>query len=138
MKALFTYSASERRAAMTAINLFFSALLGASLGAMSEMPLERYAMIIIVLVAAVSSIFVVAYSERKATILSTGIVLAALLAGTIWSPTLRLPEDMQRLSVALLIWVTTLVGTRYWPAAAPRESADRAPASQLLDEEEPA
>jgi hypothetical protein len=104
---------------MNAVNLFFSALLGASLGAMTEMPLGRYALTIILLVAAVSSVFVIAYSERRSTITSTSLCLLVVLMLSIWSPTFQLPSEMQRLSIALLIWVLTLVATRLWPTTEP-------------------
>jgi|GEM_PF-3232822 len=123
IRAFVTYSEGERRAAMNAVNLFFSALLGASLGAMGEMPLERYALTIMLLVAAVSSVFVIAYSERGSTIISTSLCLALVLMLCLWSPSFRLPDEMQRLSVALLIWVLTLLATRFWPTASPSPAA---------------
>lgn len=119
-KWIFSYSEKERRANVTAVNLFFSALLGTSLGSMGSMgssSLHEYAFKIIVLAGAVTAIFTIAFTERRRMMVTMTITLAILFAFVISLPGVRLNQDMQRLSVMLAIWLGNLLLIRFTPAA---------------------
>ena len=65
MKALLSYPDNERRATAAGVNLFFSALLGANVGMMNDMPLNDYFKMMVLLTGAVTAIFTIAVSERR-------------------------------------------------------------------------
>jgi predicted membrane channel-forming protein YqfA (hemolysin III family) len=117
MKWMFSYSDQERRANIAAVNLFFSALLGASLGSMVSLSKYDFTMTIILLTGAVTSIFTIAFTDRRRMMVMTGAMLAFMLACMSYLPNFPMHENMQRLTIALLIWLVTLLAVRFAPSA---------------------
>lgn len=132
MKWMVSYSATERKANIAAVNLFFSALLGASLGSMGALPLWDYGATIVLLVGAVGAIFTIAFSERPRMIVVMSLALGFMLTAVIASPDLRIHDDMQRLALALIIWLAILLAIRISPGV---ENAAKTAAPPPEDEE---
>ena len=135
LRGLITYTQDERRATMAGVNLFFSALLGANLGALSDIPLGRYFQMILLLVGAVTAILTIAVSNRPTTVVSTAIALAVVLGSITLIPDFAgkgLAEDLQRMSVTLAVWLAMLLTVRLTPA----HRAQDTQSSHALDDDE--
>ena len=120
MKSLFTYPADERRATMAGINLFFSALLGANLGAMSALPLDDYFKMVLMLVGAVTAVLTIAISKRPVIVWTTAAALAVILGSVTLIRDLNpdgIGAEMDRLVVTLGVWVAMLVLLRLTPSS---------------------
>jgi drug/metabolite transporter (DMT)-like permease len=121
-------TAKERAAGIDGIGLFFGALLGANLGSLSEMSVNDYAVIVMLLAGAVVTIQTVVRSERR---LYAAMVLALyvlIFASILLLPTLR-PEgvptvDLHKLLITLAIWIGLVVFFEYWPVSEPAKGAD--------------
>ena len=120
MKGLLAYSDDERRATLTGINLFFSALLGANLGAMNTMPLGDYVQMVVILAGAVTAVLTLAVSKRRLIISTTALALALILAAILLVPEVGPDSDkgvMDRLAVTLGVWVAMLLVLRMTPSS---------------------
>ncbi len=108
MRRPFSYSESEQRVTLASLNLFFSALLGANLGTMNEIPLPEYFKMVLLLVGAVTAILMIAVSELRAMILRIVLVLVAvaLLASLGQGGTQR---EFNRLAITLAVWLGLLL-----------------------------
>jgi hypothetical protein len=113
VKWVISYSETQQKANIAAVNLFFSALLGASLGAMRDLPLWDYGVTITLLVGAGGAIFT--FSERRRMMVLMSIVFRIMLAGVIASPNLHMHADMQCMALALIIGLVTLLAIRASP-----------------------
>jgi hypothetical protein len=135
MKWMFSYSDQERRANIAAVNLFFSALLGASLGSMVSLSKYDFTMTIIILTGAVSAIFTIAFTDRRRMMVTTGAMLAFVLACMSYLPNFPIHADMQRLTIALLIWLITLLAVRFAPSAVEETAKKKYPPPQIDEPE---
>ena len=121
MKKVFSYSEKEKSVSLASINLFFSALLGANLGTMNEVPLSEYFTMVLVLVGAVTAILMIAISQRHALLFRTVLVLlaVAILANLGADGTKR---EFLRLAITLTVWLGLLLLIRLTPFL--RQDAD--------------
>ena len=115
IKTLLTYTQDERRATLTGINLFFSALLGANLGGLSEVGLTDYAKYVILLAGAVTGVLTIGVAQRRSTVISTALAFAVVLGSIIVVPGI-VGEDFRRMAVTLIIWLVLLLLVRFTPA----------------------
>jgi hypothetical protein len=135
MKWMFSYSDQERRANIAAVNLFFSALLGASLGSMVSLSKYNFTMTIIILTGAVTGIFTIAFTDRRRMMVITGAMLAFVLACMSYLPNFPMQADTQRLTIALLIWLITLLAVRFTPSAVEEGAMKKRPSDQIEEPE---
>ena len=111
---LFNYSAKEQRTTLASLNLFFSALLGANLGTMNEIPLSEYFKMVLLLVGAVTAILMIAVSKRGAIVFRTMLVLLAVgVLAT--SGTKGVEREFVRLAITLSLWLSLLLLLRLTP-----------------------
>lgn len=62
---LFKLTAKEYEASINALNIFFGAVIGISLGSIGDIPTLGYVQLLVITSAAVTSILFVCYSERQ-------------------------------------------------------------------------
>ncbi len=75
----FKYTRKEYEASINALNIFFGAVIGISLGGIGEIPTLDYVLLLIITAAAVTAILFVTYSERQYwSILMVGLVFFAM------------------------------------------------------------
>jgi MFS-type transporter involved in bile tolerance (Atg22 family) len=102
----------EYDASVNALNIFFGAVIGISLGNIGEIPTEDYVTLLIVTVIAVTSILFVSYSERRIwSIISMSIVL-----GGVWWIDQSNLNDLTlpaKLLPTLAVWGLLAVATEY-------------------------
>jgi hypothetical protein len=118
MKALLRYPENERRATGAGVNLFFSALLGANVGMMNDLPLNDYFKMILLLTGAVTSVFTIAVSERRSVIWSSGAALAIILVGMGAAFPMVAEASRQqfyRLIMTIAVWLAMLLILRFTP-----------------------
>ena len=116
MKPSAFSAASVSRATIDGVNLFFSALLGANVGVMNDMPLNDYFKMILLLTGAVTAIFTMAVSERRSVFWSTGLAFAVILLGLGVAPPVPSDEsrqDFHRLVVTMGVWLGMLLLLRF-------------------------
>lgn len=133
LRGLFTYSADERRATIAGINLFFSALLGANLGVLSDIPLADYVKLILLLAGAVMAVLTIAVAKRRITVISTSVSLATILACVAIVPGFGvegMEGNVNRMAVTLAVWLVMLLMVRFTP------SAGEAPAGAGTEDDE--
>ena len=126
MKALFSYPEKELRATTDGVNLFFSALLGANVGVMNDMPLNDYFKMILLLTGAVTAVFTMAVSERRSVFWSTGLAFAIILLGLGVAPPVTSEESRQefhRLVVTMGVWLGMLLLLRFTPTTNEKSSS---------------
>lgn len=117
---LISYSGDERRATITGVNLFFSALLGANLGTLGDVPLDEYFQLIIILVGAVTAILTIAITRRRSMAIWSGFAVALIIGVIAFLPGRRMGEladDFQRMAITLGVWLTMLLVVRFTPEA---------------------
>lgn len=124
----FYQTEREKRGMMSAINLFFGALLGANLGTVGDVSSRDYVSLVILLGGAVSAIYFALVSERRMYALATLAFYAAVIGLVIKMPN-RLfaslaPAEFERIALTLLIWlgfaaITELMPTRPSAGALP-------------------
>ncbi len=75
----FKLTQREYEATINALNIFFGAIIGVSLGNIAEIPLKDYVILLVVISALVSSILLVTYTHRRIwnSIMLIGFLLAA-------------------------------------------------------------
>jgi hypothetical protein len=120
MRNLLSYPDDERRATTAGINLFFSALLGANLGAMNAMPLAEYFQLVLMLVGAVTGILTIAVSKRPVIIWTTAAALVLILGLVALIPDFGpagVEAELDRLAVTLGVWAAMLVLLRLTPSS---------------------
>ena len=133
---LISYSGDERRATISGVNLFFSALLGANLGTLGDVPLDEYFQLVVILVGAVTAILTIAITRRKLTAIWSGLAIALLIVVIAILPGRRMGEladDFQRMAITLAVWLTMLLVVRFTPEA---DSSADTPQPSLLEEHE--
>jgi hypothetical protein len=116
MKAVFSYPEKERRASLDGVNLFFSALLGANVGVMNDMPLNDYFKMILLLSGAVSAVFTIAVSERRSVMWTTALAFAVILLAMGVAPPVSSDESRQefhRLVMTMAVWLAMLLLLRF-------------------------
>ena len=130
MRKLLSYSGDERRATINGVNLFFSALLGANLGTLGDVPLDEYFQLIVILVGAVTAILTLAITRRRSTAIWTGFAIALLIFAIAILPGQRaqaLADDFQRMAITLAVWLVMLLTVRFTPEAEALEDKSGAP-----------
>ena len=118
---LISYSGDERRATISGVNLFFSALLGANLGTLGDVPLDQYFQLTIILVGAVTAILTIAITRRRSMAIWSGLAVALLvfvIAFVLGERMGELVDDFQRMAITLGVWLTMLLVVRFTPEAA--------------------
>jgi hypothetical protein len=136
LRGLITYTHDERRATLAGVNLFFSALLGANLGALSNIPLSDYFRLVLLLVGAVTAILTIAVSRRRVTVISTATALAVVLATISLVPGAggaRLGDDLDRMAVTLAVWLVMLMLVRLTPSDGSPVKPTENPADDEID-----
>ena len=132
MKGLLSYAQDERRATVAGINLFFSALLGANLGAMNSIPLSEYFQMVLILAGAVTAVLTLAVSKRPVIMWTTGLLLLLILAPFVlvddFGPN-RIAGELDRLAVTLAVWVVMLLMVRATP------SSDGSPSHAIINDD---
>ncbi len=78
--APFKMTAREYEASVTALNIFFGAVIGVSLGNIGEMPTSEYVTTLIFTSSSVMAVLFVAYSERKLM----NLVITPMVLGAVW------------------------------------------------------
>ena len=123
---LISYAGDERRATISGVNLFFSALLGANLGTLGDVPLDQYLQLTIILVGAVTAILTIAITRRRSMAIWSGLAVALLIFAIAFLPGRRMGEladDFQRMAITLGVWLIMLLVVRFTPEAG--EKAER-------------
>ena len=131
---LISYSGDERRATITGVNLFFSALLGANLGTLGDVPLDEYFQLIIILVGAVTAILTIAITRRRAMAIWSGLAVALIVGVIAFLPGRRMGEladDFHRMAITLGVWLAMLLVVRFTPEAERSEQADEVDSEEL-------
>ena len=109
---ILKFTRKEYEASVNALNIFFGAVIGISLGNIGEIPTEEYVTLLIVTVIAVTSILFVSYSERRIwSIISMCIVL-----GAVWWIDQSDMDDLTlpaKLLPTLAVWGLLAVVTEY-------------------------
>ncbi|MEO0441594.1 MAG: hypothetical protein AAF067_12065, partial [Pseudomonadota bacterium] len=102
----------EYEASINALNIFFGAVIGISLGSIGDIPTMDYVLLLIITAAAVTAILFVTYSERQYwSILLVGLVLFAM-----WSMNegddqiVKLPP---KLLPTLAVWALMAISTEF-------------------------
>ena len=134
MRKLVSYSGDERRATITGVNLFFSALLGANLGTLGDVPLDEYFQLVVILVGAVTAILTIAITRRRVTAIWSGVAVVMIIAVIAILPGRRMGEladDFQRMAITLGVWLAMLLVVRFTPEA---ESATEQPEASDPDD----
>ncbi len=109
----FKLTQREYEATINALNIFFGAIIGVSLGNITEIPMDEYVILLIIISVLVSSILLVTYSHRRIwnSIMLAGALLAAWYAesdnggGAIDFPDRVLPT--------LTVWAALAVMTEF-------------------------
>ncbi|WP_422343210.1 hypothetical protein [Parasphingorhabdus sp.] len=78
---LFKFTRKEYEASINALNIFFGAVIGISLGSIGDIPTKDYVLLLVLTVTAVTAILFVTYSERR----YWSIFLAGLTLYAMWS-----------------------------------------------------
>lgn len=109
---LFRYTRKEYEASINALNIFFGAVIGISLGGIGDIPTMDYVLLLVITATAVTAILFVTYSERQYwSILLTGLVLLAM-----WSMNNgddRVVELPPKLLPTLAVWAAMAVSTEF-------------------------
>ena len=136
-KFFVSHTENERRSTLAGVNLFFGALLGAHLGTMSEVPIDKYIFLILLLSGAVMGIFLVASSVRKRVIWITVFAYAALFAGILYIPKIQprgMEDEIQRIIAMLVIWLLLLLLIRFMAVLPEPEASEGARPLEIEDE----
>ncbi|SIO03807.1 hypothetical protein SAMN02745824_2721 [Parasphingorhabdus marina DSM 22363] len=108
----FKYTRKEYEASINALNIFFGAVIGISLGGIGDIPTLDYVLLLVVTATAVTSILFVTYSERQYwSILLVGLVLFAM-----WSMNNgddRVMELPPKLLPTLAVWAAMAISTEF-------------------------
>ncbi|MEO9601424.1 hypothetical protein [Parasphingorhabdus sp.] len=75
----FKLTQREYEATINALNIFFGAIIGVSLGNITEIPMDEYVVLLVVIAALVSSILLATYTHRRIwnSIMLVGFLLIA-------------------------------------------------------------
>ena len=120
---LISYAGDERRATISGVNLFFSALLGANLGTLGDVPLDQYLQLTIILVGAVTAILTIAITRRRSMAIWSGLAVALLIfviAFVVGRRMGELADDFQKMAITLGVWLVMLLVVRFTPEAVPQ------------------
>ncbi|HZF43636.1 MAG TPA: hypothetical protein VEZ48_09530 [Sphingomonadaceae bacterium] len=124
----------EKAAVISALNLFFGALIGANLGAFERLPMSGYILLITVLAGSVMVLRIVSLSDRKAyklRMLAIYIVAVPFVLVVLASRAEIEVGAFQRLGVTLVIWLALVLITELTPA----RDETAAPAGATADED---
>ena len=119
MRKLFRNTAGGKAGAIDGLNLFFGALLGASLGTMQGLELVEYVKLVVLLAGTVMVLRMLSTSERRTYMLAVLGVYVVLIGSILVVPQLQ-PKgmaiaDLQRLVVTLGVWVTFVLAAELSP-----------------------
>lgn len=119
MRFFLLQTRAEQRATAGGINLFFGALIGAHLGAYTDLPLNTFTTLVMLLAGAVLALQTALHSERRLYTWSIVAVYAALLvwstrAPTIW-PRDQIPEGLDKVLVTFAVWLFAVVTVTVLP-----------------------
>ncbi len=109
----FRLTQREYEATINALNIFFGAIIGVSLGNITEIPLDDYVILLVIISALVSSILLVTYTHRRVwnSVMLTGVLLAAWYAESDSSgAVIDFPE---RVLPTLTVWAALAVMTEF-------------------------
>ena len=125
MRALLTQTPSERVATVDGIGLFFGALLGANLGTLEGLDLRDYAILIIVLAAAVMTLRNFSMSERRGYAYALLGLYVVVVGVFLFVPGPRpgglADDDAARLAITLAVWLGAVLTVEFYPMAAPKD-----------------
>jgi hypothetical protein len=109
---LFRLTQREYEATINALNIFFGAIIGVSLGNITEIPMDDYVILLVIISAMVSSILLVTYTHRRIwnSVMLTGVLLAAWYAESSTGGLIDFPE---RVLPTLTVWAVLAVTTEF-------------------------
>ena len=121
---------TEKRAAVNGLNLFFGALIGANLGALEQLAIRDYAMLISIICLIVLYIQLAPVARQRWTYVGFLLLTVALLYAILLTPFgLRLFEDRPRpaphLFVTICIWLFSVAYIELRPLAKSEAPAAR-------------
>lgn len=110
---LFKLTQREYEATINALNIFFGAIIGVSLGNITEIPMDDYVTLLVIISAMVSSILLVTYTHRRIwnSILLTGVLMAAWYAESDSSG--GIVDFPDRVLPTLTVWAVLAVMTEF-------------------------
>ncbi|MEH6702345.1 hypothetical protein [Parasphingorhabdus sp.] len=108
----FRLTQREYEATINALNIFFGAIIGVSLGNITEIPMDDYILLLVIISAMVSSILLVTYTHRRIwnSIMLTAVLLAAWYAESNAGDLIDFPE---RVLPTLTVWGALAVMTEF-------------------------
>lgn len=108
----FKLTQREYEATINALNIFFGAIIGVSLGNITEIPLDDYVILLVIISALVSSILLVTYTHRRIwnSIMLTAVLTAAWYAESDTGGVIDFPE---RVLPTLTVWAALAVMTKF-------------------------
>jgi uncharacterized membrane protein YccC len=118
MRHIFTQTPEERRATLTALNIFFGALLGALLGSLSTVPIGKFILLVFLLMGAVTALFTIAFVKERRSVALSAVSFLAMI-GILWFSPNAVPASIrgeaERIVATLLVWLLALVVMRLAP-----------------------
>ncbi|MGQ0559186.1 MAG: hypothetical protein ACT4OE_06330 [Sphingosinicella sp.] len=118
-KDLTRQTRQEKQGTLDGMNLFFGALLGANLGAVGDLPLGRYAMLIAILAGTVMTLRVFSTSERRkyaiGLLLSYVLLMGIYLYSGYFTDHGLSQTDRDRLAVTLAVWLSAVLIVELYP-----------------------
>ena len=122
MGSIWKQTKAERLGSVDGFNLFFGALLGATLGTLGTVPLKDYVLLIILLAGTVAVLRMVSTSERRLYALGTLALYVGLLA-MVFTDDRMTPKglsdgDLNRLVATLAVWILAVLIVEFAPTHA--------------------
>lgn len=110
---IFKLTQREYEATINALNIFFGAIIGVSLGNITEIPLQDYMVLLVVIATMVSSILMVTYTHRPLwnSIVLTVVFLAAWYAESDSSD--QMIDFPDRVLPTLSVWAGMAIMTEF-------------------------
>ncbi|WP_108810774.1 hypothetical protein [Sphingorhabdus sp. Alg231-15] len=110
---IFKLTQREYEATINALNIFFGAIIGVSLGNITEIPLQDYIMLLVVIATMVSSILMVTYTHRP---LWNSLVLAVIFLAAWYAESDssgQLIDFPDRVLPTLSVWAAMAIMTEF-------------------------
>jgi len=109
----FRLTQREYEATINALNIFFGAIIGVSLGNITEIPMDDYVILLVIISAMVSSILLVTYTHRRIwnSVMLAGVLLAAWYAESDSSG--GIIDFPERVLPTLTVWAVLAVVTEF-------------------------
>ncbi len=109
----FKLTQREYEATINALNIFFGAIIGVSLGNIAEIPLKDYMILLVIIATLVSSILLVTYTHRRiwnSVMLTVFLLVAWYLESDTGGELIDFPD---RVLPTLTVWAAMAVSTEF-------------------------